>query len=343
LQIITIIQILLSLFLGERYFYSKEKDDVIIFYGWLSIAVQFVLITIFLTLLNFYLNYNWFFYLNQFFRYFQLSGEMLTSVNSIIYGNGPSDFSIFLPFVSIISILLIYFSFFTYLKKTGASALDGEKNESVYTNFCWSLIAFLNHIILPIWIIYLVLIKNDVFQAIIFFYFFIFTTFCFVDLLHIYTKIVSTHSDLLQINEELPKIKNFDNPKLTYISNIKTIQKTTYVLHSLLFAFTLVIFFLTILSGFNILTTVYLVLCVIAWYHIFSIVCKIPSHTVNITLVTDVTVNDVFIMEESPKGFFIVIKPDNTQEKIFTTSILHMEPNSNKKTVNSDQEKALVL
>lgn len=320
--LIAISQLSISAFIFVLDSKSKENDNISQFFQYFNVSIIIVSLTCFLIAIDLLYNYNWIFYLYQFFNYFQLSGNLHESIISFMNGNGSLDFSIFIPLFSVVSILIIYFSLFTYLKTKTIYVFEEDKVQSTYVNFGYNLIHVLTNLLIPFFVLYLLIGKNDLFQTIIVFDAYFLTGLCFVPLVISFVKIISTYSELSKFYEKSLKLE----------IKIFMFLKTHFDgFLSIIFFLTFIFTFFAILNQFSIFSIIYILLCLIMWYHVLSIVVHTSPIFGNIRLINGELLENVFIIEDSQKEFIVILNSDNLMKKIYKTSILYVEPSHEEK------------
>ena len=248
-------------FLSAFVIIRKSKKPLFILY--FNECVIVIVCSILLAILDLFYNFNWILYFTQFFNYFQLKGSLQETINGLVAGNGIQDFAIFIPIVTILSILIVYFSIFSYLREKTIYVFEGNETQSKYITFGYSLMNLLTNL-LPFFALYLLLVRNDLFQAVIIIDAFVFTRFCFIALINRYMEILTNYSDLLQLFQ---KPEPIDEDRQLF-----DILRYSFKFGglSIIFFLTFIFTFLAILDGFNIISLIYVLLCLIVWYHIFT-------------------------------------------------------------------------
>ena len=247
--------------------------------------------------------------------------------------------------------LFIYFYLFEYIKQKGIMTLIEDSKESKYFGFLFSLYGFFNFIIVIPLIVYLFvkkwyLLDLPLLEFLVIMMFYLISKFIFNRFLESYRKIIFNYNSLLKLNplsirNEFKKKINSKYIYLTFIQkNKEEIQWLReflmneiilYIFHNVstllkaIFTLTLFAAFFGIVWKFNILSIIYIELCLIVWYYILSAFSYIPSKTGNITLTDGKELKNVYIIENSPKGYYIILSEQNKILKIITSSVTCIE------------------
>jgi hypothetical protein len=127
------------------------------------------------------------------------------------------------------------------------------------------------------------------------------------------------------INEPITSIKLFAISGRNDLANAILALTFFFLIYSFYFKFSL-------------LSIIYIEISLIIWYFTFCTVTKIPKGPVNIFLIgSQIIFNDVYIIEDSSKGYVSILIKDEKPKKIMTTSILFLEPSKIQYQTNSSE------
>jgi hypothetical protein len=253
----------------------------------------------------------------------------------------------------IIISVFVYFSFFEYLKKHSLFVFSEEHKESRYFSFVFSLYGFYNFIVLLFILLpYLFFIKKAYFEIFILLLLYILTKILFLQLLKSYVNIIHNYSLLESMQPK--KVKNLlqniinlaklDLKNLVYSKSKLSLEKykkyitpfmssiVLFIMHktslfqSTIFTLTILSLVLSSLLNFNLLSSFYIILTLIIWFWIISIISVgFPRKKIEIELVTKEKIRNVFLIEDNPKGYYLVLTKRNQIIKIMKNSVVKIK------------------
>ena len=77
--------------------------------------------------------------------------------------------------------------------------------------------------------------------------------------------------------------------------------------------------------NFNFLSIIYIILTFFFWYFIISCLSYLPLTPVNITLINGEKYNEVFLIEENPKGWVFFVDKNNKVKSVRKEAIIEIE------------------
>ena len=328
---------------------EKQEVDIATFNKYLS---NITLITALLFVISFLvLIIEYFNAIIAFFEYF----EGAESIKRFIIGEFTNKFEL-TQTATVVIILYGYFSFFGYIKKRRMATSEYGVREGKYYNFIQDFFANFNFVILFPLLFYLFVIKLAVFELLTIIVSYIIGKILFIRLIKLHNKIILDYNLLSSLdissvvdnisdmvknaksdlkNFSITKIKNgeFHFNKEKYQSYFKSLQKGTiwYFLNQIpiilksIFGLTFITAFFGLIFEFNVLSIIYLELNLVMWYSIVSAVSYLPKKTVSITLNTGKIIEDVYILDDSPKEYIRALTPENEMVKIMTGSVVTLK------------------
>ena len=107
----------------------------------------------------------------------------------------------------------------------------------------------------------------------------------------------------------------------TILEAIKNIGELQKFIVSLTVIVSIIFWFLK----FNLLTILYTILTLTIWYMVICHIQDVPTNKADITLTNNEKIKDVYIIEDNPEGYILVLDKDNKITKIMKGSIIKIE------------------
>jgi len=107
----------------------------------------------------------------------------------------------------------------------------------------------------------------------------------------------------------------------TILEAIKNIGELQKFIVSLIVIVSIIFWFLK----FNLLTILYAILTLTIWYMAICHIQDVPTNKANIYLTNNEKIKDVYIIEDNPEGYILVLDKDNKITKIMKGSIIKIE------------------
>lgn len=320
---------------------KNQLENIATFYKYLSkisiiTALLFVISSLVLII-------EYFDAIIAFFEYF----EGAKSIKRFIIAEFTNKFEL-TQTATVVIILYGYFSLFGYIKKRRMATFEDKIREGKYFHFIQDFFANFNFVILFPLLFYLFVIKLAIFEPLTIIVSYIIGTILFIRIIKFHNKIILDYNLLssLDISSVVDNISNmvknakcdlkngdFHIDKEEYQQHFKSLQKGTiwYILNQIptilksIFGLTFITAFFGLIFEFNVLSIIYLELNLVMWYSIVSAVSYLPKKTVSITLNTGEIIEDVYILEDSPKEYIRALTPENKMIKIMTGSVMMLK------------------
>ena len=297
----------------------------------LTIGIFLVLIILVYQFLNDYLNYA-----IAFFTYFEKAPQIIQFFNNLI--NTPSWQSL----TAVMVILVSYIYLLNSIQKKGVMINDINEKETKTFNSIISVFGLFNFAILIPLILYLIFVNNQYFEAFVIIALYMVSKLVFLPLFGNCVKIVNNYSLLTSL--EPSSIKNrYDNLKKFDVSDFFNSDKrekfldclrdvviwywfgnNSYFLKCLIVFAPLALFF-SLIWNYNLLSILYVQMILIFWFFIISSISLLPKGTVNIRFLNGTAIKNVFIVEDSEKGYLLVLNSKNEYKKLMKSSIKLLE------------------
>jgi len=120
--------------------------------------------------------------------------------------------------------------------------------------------------------------------------------------------------------------------KLSYRSTLNLFVQIAQIV---IFVLSLIIIYEMFCFKLNLITILFVILCIFTWFHIVSVVNAIPTKKVTFTFIDGSKESNVYIIEETKFGDYIVlpmpdiISPQKSFKTLLRSSIIELEEESN--------------
>ncbi|MCM1565783.1 MAG: hypothetical protein NC238_07495 [Dehalobacter sp.] len=299
---------------------EDSTDQVLKYYMLFFFVIFAILVTFFSTLAVIYNSH-----LSAaiaFFNYFESSKQFLSPLVSQI----PT----FIGLPVFLAYIIGFFTFFNFIRRKGVMIYDVEGNvETKYIDSLISFFGFFNYLILIPLVIYLLVIKQQLFESIVLVGLLLLTELVFIPLFLKSAKLLQDYEALsicnpYYTNEDI-KAGLFHNEVYSLRGAFgHTVSKKDDFLKAMM-SLTLLIPLLGIGLNFNALSVVYIGLTFIVWYFIVSAVSLLPFKKMNLYLSDGQILKSVYIIEDSQKGHLMILTPENELMPIMKDSIIKTE------------------
>ena|GEM_PF-6956728 len=261
-------------------------------------------------------------FLKQLVSFFEISPNIADSISKIIVQKDLSNLFDISKIAALISIFVIYCSIFSHLRNKGLYALNGSSDQTKYLFFIYqSLLPIFTNFLIPITILYYVFVHPDLIQVFLLIDIFLFARIAIIPLMYSIFNVVNDYPSLEKLNT--PSSEKFILPLRNFLDSYIPI------LQSGIFFISILVILFTVELNFNILSIIYLVLCIFVWFHVISLLSSIPRNKVAFTLLGGFVERNCYITEETSSGDYVVLTPDPNPtkkiRKIFRASLISVE------------------
>lgn len=313
---------LIMFFLIVKIFSYNSDDPLKIFEVYLGFNCLVISALFFSLIAIFLLNNNLIEFSKQIVRFFEISPSIADSLSKIVVQRDLNNLFDISKIVAIISIVVIYCSIFSHLRNKGLYALNGSNDQTKYLFFIYqSLLPIFTNFLIPITILYFIFVQQNLVQVFLLVNIFLFIRIGVVPLMYSCFNVVNDYPSLEKLNGPSPvkfilPLRNFLDLYLP-------------ILQSGIFFISILVILLAIELNFNILSIIYLVLCIFVWFHIISLLSNIPRSKMVFTLMGGFVERNCYITEETNFGDYVVLTPDPNPtkkiKKIFRASLISVE------------------
>ncbi len=254
---------------------------------------------------------------------FDISQSIDNSVINFTITKNLSDLFDLSKIIAIVTLFFIYCSVFIYIKNKTIYAVLGDDKESNYILFIYQgLRPVISYILIPCTLLYFLLVHVDLIQVFIIIDAFLFILYFGLPLLNYASIIAHNYSILEKINGP---------PKSPYRSALNLFVQIAQIM---IFVLSLIIIYEMFYFKLNLITIIFVILCIFTWFHIVSVVNAIPAKKVTFTFIDGSKESNVYIIEETKFGDYIVLpmpdilSPQKSFKTLLRSSIIEFEEES---------------